>query len=101
MFSVEIYLRLECPNCHQAFKRRFLDYLSSRTSHCHNCNTKVVHLARAQDVKDRSFELTRLSEFINSLEQNWSGLVNESLTVESKDWSQGGPDIQSTDPPRN
>lgn len=91
MFSVEIHLRFECPHCHKHFKRRFLDYLASRTSHCTHCHTKVVHLARAQDVRERNFELERLQQFTATLEQSWTALVNESLSVESKDWDESFP----------
>lgn len=83
VFSVEVYLRLSCPSCQKAVKRRVLDYLTTRTSHCPHCSGKMVHLARGQTTQRTQLDLTQLKAFIEELESQWTGLVNESLTMES------------------
>jgi len=93
VFSVEVYLRLKCPHCQQGLKRRFLDYLTSRTSSCPNCQAKLVHLARGQTSHKEQIDMKEIQRVVESLESSWGGLVNELLTLESKDWSQGGPGL--------
>ena len=93
MFSVEVYLRLQCPACDHTIKRRFLDYLTSRTTLCPNCNVKVVHLSRGQLSDKSNVDVKQLQAFVEQLEGAWSTVVNESLILESKDWSEGGPQL--------
>ncbi len=83
IFSVEIYLKLGCPACSHTLKRRFVDYLTTRASHCPRCSTKMVHLARGQTTQDKKFEMTAMKDFIEELESQWSSLVNESIVMES------------------
>ena len=94
MFSVEIHLRFACPNCQQQLKRRFLDYLTSRTTHCTHCVTKIVHLARGQTTEADAVQMADIQNLIDNLEQNWGSLVNEVLSMESKQWGDQAPPIQ-------
>ena len=91
MFSVEIHLRFVCPKCQQQLKRRFLEYLTSRTTHCSHCNTKIVHLARGQTTGSDAVQMDEIKHLIQNLEQNWGSLVNETLSMESKKWGELGP----------
>ena len=93
MFSVEIHLRFACPSCKQQLKRRFLDYLTSRTTHCQHCHAKIVHLARGQTSESDAVEMNAIQNFIENLEQNWGSLVNETLSMESKKWGESGPPL--------
>ena len=83
VFSVEIYLRLRCPACSAVVKRRFMEYLATRTSSCQQCSAKMVHLARGQTTEKATMDLAHLQDFIGELETQWSALVNESLMMES------------------
>lgn len=85
-FSVEVYLRLACPACGQAFKRRVVDYLSTRSSSCAGCGAKMVHLARGTTTSpdDGGMDLGALQKFMEQLEGEWTSLVNETLTMDSK-----------------
>jgi hypothetical protein len=38
--------------------------------------------------------MTEIQRLIDGLEQNWGSLVNEVLNMESKKWSEQGPDLQ-------
>ena len=93
MFSVEIHLRFVCPNCQQQIKRRFLDYLTSRTTHCPHCNAKIVHLARGQTTEADAVQMTDIKNLIESLELNWGSLVNETMSMESKQWGDTSPQL--------
>ncbi len=86
MFSVEIMIRLQCANCQFQIKRRFLDYLRSRTTRCPSCNVKMVHLARGQTPAAAHVEMEEIRRVIERLEGDWGCLVNEYLTHESKGW---------------
>jgi hypothetical protein len=77
----------------KGLKRRFLDYLTSRTSNCPNCGAKLVHLARGQTTHKDQIDMDEIQKIIESLEDNWGGLVNEVMMLESKDWTQGGPGL--------
>lgn len=83
-FSVEIYLKFGCPGCGHTLKRRFLEYLSNRESHCPRCSGKMVHLTRAKTTNEKKFEMSALRDFIDELEGQWSTLVNESLMMDSR-----------------
>lgn len=85
VFSVEIYLRLNCPACGQTVKRRVVDYLTTRASQCQSCGAKMVHLARGRTSQNTGLDLEKLKSFIGELEGQWTSLVNESLTMESSE----------------
>ena len=85
MFNVEVHYRLACARCGHQIKRRFLDYLSSRTTSCPNCNVKMVHLARGQSGKS-NVDMDEIRRVVEQLEGDWSSLVNEWLTSESNAW---------------
>lgn len=84
MFSVEVHLRLRCPNCGYQVKRRFLDFLGSRTTTCPGCNTKMVHLARGQNVGRNNVDLEEIRKFMENVESSWSHVINEHMTHESR-----------------
>ena len=91
MFSVEIMLKTQCANCGFLIKRRFLEYLNSRTTHCPSCNVKMVHLARGQTPRASSVSMDEIKRVVERLEGDWGCLVNEYLTHESKDWGNEEP----------
>jgi DNA-directed RNA polymerase subunit RPC12/RpoP len=94
MFDVEVHLRIRCQECGYQVKRRFLDLLGSRKTRCPGCNTKMVHLARGQNMGRNNVELEELRKFIETVETSWSHLVNEHMTHESRRlWSaeEAGP----------
>lgn len=93
MFSVEIMFKLQCANCGFRIKRRFVDYLSSRTTTCPSCGVKMVHLARAQTLGASAVELEELKRMMERLEGDWGSLVNEYMTHESRRWSNEEPGL--------
>ncbi len=93
MFSVEIQIRFTCKNCGQSVKRRFLDYLSSRTTVCPSCGVKMVHLARGQTGHGESVDLDDLGSKIDRLEGDWGALVNEFLYHQTDRWTDDDPDL--------
>lgn len=93
MFSVEIQIRFSCKNCSQPVKRRFLDYLSTRTTVCPSCGVKMVHFARGQTGEGASVDMNDLGEKIGRLEGDWGALVNEYLYHQTNRWSDEDPDL--------
>ncbi|MCA9796716.1 MAG: hypothetical protein AB7S38_08690 [Vulcanimicrobiota bacterium] len=93
MFSVEIMIKIDCANCGFHIKRRFLDYLSSRTTRCPSCNVKMIHLARGQTPGQGHVEMDEIRRIIERLEGDWGCLVNEYLTHESKNWGSEEPGL--------
>lgn len=93
MFSVEIQIRFACKNCGHPVKRRFLEYLSTRTTVCPNCGVKMVHLARGQTGHGDSVDLNELGQKIDRLEGDWGALVNEYLYHQTNRWTEDDPDL--------
>lgn len=93
MFSVEIQIRFHCKNCTQPVKRRFLDYLSTRTTVCPSCGVKMVHFARGQTGHGEAMDLDDLGDKIGRLEGDWGALVNEFLYHQADGWKEGDPDL--------
>jgi DNA-directed RNA polymerase subunit RPC12/RpoP len=93
LFSVEIQIRFTCKNCSQQVKRRFLDYLSTRTTVCPHCGVKMVHFARGQTGAGESVDLKELGDKIERLEGDWGALVNEYLYHQTNRWSEDDPDL--------
>ncbi len=93
MFSVEIYMFFPCAACGFQIKRRFLDYLTSRTTRCPNCNVKMVHLARGKTPGNIAVDMERIRTIVERLEGDWGCLVNEYLLHESKEWGQDEPGL--------
>jgi DNA-directed RNA polymerase subunit RPC12/RpoP len=93
LFSVEIQIRFTCKNCSQPVKRRFLDYLSTRTTVCPNCGVKMVHFARGQTGRGESVNLSELGDKIDRLEGDWGALVNEYLYHQTDRWTDDDPSL--------
>ncbi|MBI3929469.1 MAG: hypothetical protein HY319_28245 [Armatimonadetes bacterium] len=93
MFSVEIYMHFPCARCGYAIKRRFLDYLASRTTRCPNCSVKMVHIARGQTPASAHVDMDTISTMVERLEGDWGSLVNEYLTHESRGWDAEEPGL--------
>ncbi len=93
MFSVEILIHFHCPHCSYQIKRRFLDYLSSRTTRCPSCQVKLVHLARGETPSRDTVEMDEIRRAIERLEGDWGCLVNEYLTHQSREWGKDEPGL--------
>lgn len=93
MFSVEIQIRFPCKHCQHPVKRRFLDYLSSRTTVCSHCGVKMVHFARGQTGHGERVDLQELAQKIDRLEGDWGALINEYLYHHTSAWSEDDPSL--------
>jgi transcription elongation factor Elf1 len=93
VFSVEIKIQFTCKACGHHIKRRFLSYLSHRTTVCPNCGLKMVHFARGQTGHGETVDLSVLADKIERLEGDWGALVNEFLYHQTDGWSDEDPDL--------
>lgn len=93
MFSVEIKIHFLCRNCAHPIKRRFLDYLSSRTTLCSNCGVKMIHFARGQTGVGESVAVGELASKIERLEGDWGALINEYLYHQTMEWGEDDPSL--------
>ena len=53
-----------------------------------------MHLARGQTTEADAVQMADIQNLIDNLEQNWGSLVNEVLSMESKQWGDQAPPIQ-------
>jgi len=57
--------------------------LTTRSSTCPHCSAKLVHLARGRTSSNQNMDLDQLKAFMEELEGQWTGLVNETLVMQS------------------
>lgn len=86
-------IHLHCVNCGYRIKRRFLEYLTSRTTRCPSCNVKMVHFARGQTPGEAAVGMDEIRRIVERLEGDWGCVLNEYLTHESKDWGSEEPGL--------